>query len=199
MFIITTTIVHIIYTLCYNNFIVVKTLFSVHFDIMIVAVILIAIGSLLEMVGFRFKSLTYGPCLIGFAIYIVLFYVELKIEDKLLVNPISIAVLCAAIPLGVFVGVFFVKQLNLVSRSLTYKQLNTILKESRTIKSKGNENFNLIQSKARGKTTLKEKINNILNFLKKDRPISLFDDLNKIVWKKQNFQYINNKVFVSLF
>lgn len=181
MFIITTTIAHVVYTVCYNNFFVIKTLFSIHFDLMIVAVCLIAIGALLEMVGFRFKSLTYGPCLIGFAIYIVLFYVELKIDDKLLINPISIAILCASIPLGVFVGVFFVKQLNLVSRSLTYKQLNTILKESRTIKSKGNENFNLIQSKARGRITLKEKVNNILNFLKKERPTSLFDELNKLV------------------
>jgi hypothetical protein len=177
--IITTTIAHVIYTLVYKDFIVLKTLFSLHLDLMLVAVILILIGALLEAVGFRFKSLTYGLGLSGFAIYIVLFYVELTIDDKLLVNPISIAVLCAAIPLGVFVGVFFVKQLNLVSRSLTYKQLHTILKESKSIKAKGKENFDVLQSKARGKLSLTEKMNNILNFLKKERPASLFDDLNK--------------------
>lgn len=169
------SIFHVIFSLCTNDFTMLKLLFTNHLQEMIVIIIVITIASLLESVGFRYKTLTYGSSIISLLYYIWLFYKE-NANDFMLINPISVIVIIVMVPLSVFVNVFFVKQFNLVTRKLTYKQLNSILKEQEKLKLNEDEAYFRVYRQTRGKLSIKEKFSNIMNFIKKERPGSLFDE-----------------------
>jgi hypothetical protein len=94
----------------------------------------------------------------GVAILIYIFYDNLDKSIPIFINPFSIPMLCGVIPLGIFVGLFFVKQTKLVSRGITAKQQVSIVRS-------GN-NFKTISSKSEG-------FNNIIKFLLKQQPESL--------------------------
>jgi len=143
---------------------------------MIVLLVVLTIAIILESLGFKFKIITYGLIILCALGYIILFFIESSDDDKFLINPFGIIALCGTIPLGVFVTVFFFKQYNLITRSLTTKQLDSILKETFKDNNSQDKQFREFQYKARGKLTNKTRMENLKTFLKKSRPKSLFDN-----------------------
>ncbi len=89
-----------------------------------------------------------------------IFYDNLDKSIPIHVNPFSIPLLCGVIPLGIFVGLFFVKQTKLVSRGLTTKQQVSI--------DRNGNNYNTNLTKGEG-------LENIIKFLLKPIPDSLIN------------------------
>jgi hypothetical protein len=99
--------------------------------------------------------------IIGFTIIIYSFYENLDKDIPFYINPFSIIVLCGTIPLSLFVGVFFLKQLILVSKGINTKQQKSI-KESNC-----HHNYE--------KLPLSQRIINIYKFLRRSQSESLIN------------------------
>jgi hypothetical protein len=114
---------------------------------MVTTFILAGISFLFLWCRCRNQFLTTTPAAVSIISFITLFYITLsnlhieKVPDYL--NPFSFIILCASIPLGIFVGVFCHKQLSLVSRGLTTKQYESIHKEVIFQNEKFDPKFNL--------------------------------------------------------
>ncbi len=116
-------------------------------------------------------SIIKGVC--GIGIFIYLFYSRVGWTLPIYVNPFSIIVLCGSVPLGIFVGVFFIKQLKLVTRGLTTKQLESITREMIENVNKRNMNSKFIVN---NEISLKDKLRNLINFLCHHHANSLITD-----------------------
>lgn len=168
------SLAHLLFVICNDNFFIVKELFSQYLEETIVILVILFLCILLDSIGFRFRELTYG---VGFCALMSLNYLIYKVnnsDDKMVVNPMSTIILCGSVPLSIFVSVFLHKQLNLISRALTCKQLDSIMKDADKANKKGNEAYLKILRKARGRLTCKDKCYNIVSFITKTRPKSLF-------------------------
>jgi hypothetical protein len=75
------------------------------------------------------------------------------------ITPFSLLVLTASIPLGIFVGIFAVKQTGLIAHGITTKQLKSIM----------------ITKGYQQQSSFKVKLCNIFDFLMKRKPDSLVD------------------------
>ena len=133
---------------------------------MIIAIICAAITFIFNSLGCKLRSITYGPGVISCLIFLFLFYKE-NTSINPFINPVGLIIGLVCIPNAIFVMVFFVKQFNLVSRQLTYKQYDTISKDNKI--SLQDSEYDL-----RKKIPIKERFNNIMNFVRRKRPSSLF-------------------------
>ena len=83
-------------------------------------------------------------------------------------NPFSLIILCATIPLGVFVTLFALKQLRLVFMGLTTKQYDAISKEAIMELERIDNRYKINKN-----MSIREKISNLINFLKRGYSDSL--------------------------
>lgn len=121
----------------------------------------------LFLVQFRRRRNIYiysPPTIAAFIIFFVKFYIllkDLKYAPSYL-NPFSLVILSGGIPLGIFVTIFASKQMSFVFMGLTTKQYESINREMISDLEKGDYRYSL-----RNKIPLKEKIINLVKFLKK--------------------------------
>ena len=135
---------------------------SNHTDYFFLSLFLMMIFLLLSSVGFKKRELVYILGMIGLIIFNVIFNIENPYSFKYF-NSYSSFILCSSLPLFIFVATFFVKQFNLISRELTYKQYNSLVKDL--------QYFNNTYSR---RLTMKERLSSIWQFLLKERKKSLF-------------------------
>lgn len=172
-----TSFIHIINSLCSNNYEMIKLLFGNHLDIMIIIIALVSLSLIFQSVGCRFGIVIYPPGICGLILYFVYFYIEKSNNDPN-INPFGVLVNCLAIPLTIFVNVFFFKQYGLISKGLTTKQLASILKEVKIGSSSSNDQsdeYNTMKRKIYGTLSFNEKMTNLKTFLTKSITKSLFD------------------------
>lgn len=89
-------------------------------------------------------------------------------------NSISTIILSISIPLCIFVSMFFLKQVDLISKGLTLKQYSSILED---LAFKKSINKNCSDKRISNKTTFKKRLLYIKKFLYKKRKESLYANI----------------------
>jgi hypothetical protein len=92
---------------------------------------------------------------------------EIK-ETPFHLNPLSIFILCAGIPLEIFVTIFAFKQMRLVFMGLTTKQYESVSKEAILEFERFDKNYRINKN-----LPFKEKLSNLISFLKRPNSESL--------------------------
>jgi hypothetical protein len=176
---ISTSIYHLIYILFFysenNNYF--HTL-GQHPILLTIACISTFIASLFTWCKCRNYWFIIPPAVIGLGLFTAFFYMSLEKGYKypIYYNPISLLILISSTPLTIFVLSFAIKQTNLVTRLLTTKQYESITKE--IIHAEGNIKKQVLSTtyNLRGKLSIKDKLYNLLNFIKKKNPKCLITE-----------------------
>lgn len=161
----------------------------------IFSVLCIIASGLLEIFGFRLRKITLSILIVGMVIFDGCFIYlhkedkqkDLKEGEKLnytnFMNPMATVVLLFCIPLTIFVNAFFGKQIGLISKGLTLKQYDSIMKKTSTNKEVKKE-----EKSTKKKITFKRRIINIWKFMRKKRGKSL------VVKKKEFKEEISSNI-----
>jgi len=115
-------------------------------------------------------------------LFMTMFYLFLYNTDRKLpnyFNPISFILIAVGTPLEVFIASFFIRQINLITKGLTTKQLDSIKKNQIKIRNEPNTDLEKAADK-KGESiinfkqiTCRRRIKNLIIFLRKKRPGSL--------------------------
>jgi hypothetical protein len=133
----------------------------------IIPLLLVIVGCM--NVGCALTQICIGYSFIIFSFYK---YKPKDIEYPLYINPFSMFSLIGSINLGVFVGSNFFIQLRHISNGITTKQAHSIRHE---IYKRQEDNDNQLDKEYTRNKTFNERIQNIIQFLKKPKPPSLIE------------------------
>ena len=134
----------------------------------ILSSILMSIALIYLYCGVRDILCLLIPALIGFVIFIILWYKHIALLNKLppYYNPYLLLVFVSALSLFIFVLSTFISQTSHICSGFTIKQSRSIINE--IIDLSYRDNSNKINNEYIRNKTFKEKINNLFKFLKKD-------------------------------
>lgn len=159
-------ICHLFYMIFMDEHNIINKMFQNYTTILIICVIVFLFSTFLISNRICNIYFTLPPAAMSLAYFDYLFYLTKNQEGVINateINPMSILIMCGCLPLNIFVFVFFMKQIKLVSKGLTTKQFESISREM----AKLNPNY------TQNTLHFKERIINILLFLKKPKETSL--------------------------
>ena len=167
-------IIHAIYVYIVYPEKIIKYMFMGNKILFIIAIVLMIITIIYSSCGVMDIGCLLTPCIIGYGIFVFLFYKYKPTDHEFpeYFNPFSIISLIGSISLGIFVCSTFVIQLNIVMSGYTTKQTYSINKE---YLQRQEENKEQIDDEYIRAKTFKEKLNNLIYFLKRVKPESLIN------------------------
>lgn len=172
--IILTSFVHFLFVVTFNNFEFLSILYLNQPKLMLLSILLFSLGIIIETLGFRFRAISFGMIGAGLVLFNYLFYIA-NTSSIVYINPFSLIILTFGSPYWIFVSTFFYRQFNLVSRSLTYKQSESMIKEAEKLRFVDSEAFSKLMFQIRGIINFRSRISSTINFLTRSRQKSLFD------------------------
>lgn len=180
MLVIFITIYHLIYVLFIYDYSITKEIFSEFPYLFALFLISVFFASLFGWCKCQKIIFIVVPSVIAVLTYFFMYYwYIISRKDKKLpfhFNPMSLVILAGGIPLGIFVGSFFVRHSSLIMKGLTTKQFDSIRK-NRIIRRDMETNYTSeYNSNFQENLTLRKKIYNVYLFLKKGKSPSLVMD-----------------------
>ena len=165
--------IHFLYVFFFSEFKIWKPLFKNYLYLTIIALLLITFGLLVASAGSNDIGCIGVPIVIGGIIINICIYKIIPKEHPSYFNPFTLISLFGSVSFTIFVSSVFVVQYLKISKKLTVKQESSIREEYIERRSKGEE-IN-ISVKYFVKLSIRERIKNVIEFLRKPIPDSLID------------------------
>jgi hypothetical protein len=165
--------IHFLYVFFFSEFKIWKPLFKNYLYLTIIALLLITFGLLVASAGSNDIGCIGVPIVIGGIIINICIYKIIPKEHPSYFNPFTLISLFGSVSFTIFVSSVFIVQYLKISKKLTVKQESSIREEYIERRSKGEE-IN-ISVKYFVKLSIRERIKNVIEFLRKPIPDSLID------------------------
>ena len=165
--------IHFLYVFFFSEFKIWKSLFKNYLYLTIIALLLITFGLLVASAGSNDIGCIGVPIVIGGIIINICIYKIIPKEHPSYFNPFTLISLFGSVSFTIFVSSVFIVQYLKISKKLTVKQESSIREEYIERRSKGEE-IN-ISVKYFVKLSIRERIKNVIEFLRKPIPDSLID------------------------
>lgn len=164
--------IHFLYVFFFSEFKIWRPLFKNYLYLTIIALLLISYGILVASTGSNDIGCIGIPIVIGGIIINICIYKIIPKEHPSYFNPFTLISLFGGVSFTIFVSSVFVNQYLRISKKLTVKQESSIRDEYIERSRKGEIN---ISSKYFISLNVRERLKNVIEFLRKPIPDSLID------------------------